>query len=127
MAVSEAQVHDKLAYHGLSLEERNTWWKTPLPELGDRTPADMFPTDPLAVKLCAEYGCISERPRRTVLTPARLWGEPARPKTNGVSHEETRHSIGKGSIFSDEAAGDGKAPEPARPTGGEQDAPDWWA
>lgn len=121
--VSEASVHDKLAMHGLNLEERNIWWKTPLPELGDRTPADMFSTDPVAVKLCAQYGCIADRPRRTVLTPSALWGESEGPKVNGTSHEETRRSVGKGSIFSDEAAGDGKAPEPTSVEG----TPDWWS
>lgn len=125
MAVSEAAVHDQLAMHGLSLEERNTWWKTPLPELG-RTPADMFSSDPRAVLLCAKYGCIGDRPRRTVLTPARLWEAPGQdtntPEPTEI-HQGHRVSVGGSTIFSDEAAGDGKTPEPAKV----ESAPDWWA
>ena len=71
--VSEAQVHDKLALHGLTLEERDAWWKEPLPELGYRTPASMFSTDPVAVKLLAEIGAIADRKRFSILTPKRLW------------------------------------------------------
>lgn len=120
--ITEAQIHDKLAMHGLSLDERNEWWKERLPELGGYSPAYSFSSDPLMVKFCAEMGAIGVRPRKSLLTPSNLWGDaedwypalglrvykPSAPQD--VEPEVSRSSLGKGQIFDEQIYNEDAAP-----------------
>lgn len=154
---TEATIHDRLAQHGLSLEERDAWWDTPLPEMGDRPPKRLWETDPVLVKMAATWGWIGDRRRFSILTPHELWPEEVLAKCDfSVPEPElATPKIGtydadpepepEESIFTQEPVvhvarpvepspdpifdqpRDPVGPQQPGPEGTEPDVPEWWS